>query len=337
MLAVVVLLAKDYSGLFLTFLILIFILWTFRPLYLAYQNFKKEIPKKKGKKKNQKQICQLLFIAYLFIFLSSILIFVLSVVFLGKLVHPLVLSFAFILSAIIIFLYHYFSKKEFKGPLWSFSKFFFLATFCLVFSVLFFAHYGLSEGINPEEKNVSFDVYVINNVLTDEKLTTALNDSSDLWSKYNVSIIYNSINKKEINLTSEEVSYLFNNGNSAEECTNYSAIINKIVDNSTELSIIFLDNNNSNHAGRGCLCNCSFALVSPEKLLFFDFTGWNVAHEIGHVLGLSDIQYYGRTRVNLMNDEFKRLLFFNSDFLDQSQINTILNKFNNENETTNSN
>jgi len=289
------------------------------------------------KKIEKKPLFAYLLLAYFFIFLGSILIFVLSVIFLDKLVHPLVLSFSFILSAIIIFLYHYFSKREFKGVLWSFSKFFFIATICLFLSVIFFANYTLSRGINSEQKKISFDVYIVNNALSDKEIATVLDYNSKLWSKYNISINYDLISKKKINLDSEEISYLFDKGNTKEECSNYSIVLNKILNNSNKLSIIFLDNNNSNYAGRGCLCNCSFALVSQEKLFFFDFTGWNTAHEIGHVFGLLDIQYYGRTRVNLMNDEFKRLLFFNSDFLSQSQIEDVLNMINNKNETRNIN
>lgn len=334
MLAVVIILAKRNSGVFLTFLILIFIAWAFRPLYLAFQNFKKELPKKKIKtKRNRKVILNLNFLIFFLIFISSILIFLLAVTFLEELVHPLVLALSFMLGAIIIFLYHYFTKKEFKGVLWSFSKFFFLSTIILFLSVLFFSNYGLIKGTNLEEKNVDFDVYVINNAITNEELNSSLDFNRALWNKYNVSINYKSIIKKEVNLTSEEVLYLFGKGSIEEECSNYTIILNKILDNSSQLNIIFLDNTGSGHAGRGSLCSYSFALVNPEKLWFFDFTGWNVAHEIGHVLGLLDIQYYERTKANLMNDEFKRLLFFNSDFLNQYQVDTVVNSIKNKNET----
>ena len=252
--------------------------------------------------------------------------------FLEELVHPLVLGFSFMLSAIIIFLYHYFTKKEFKGVLWSFSKFFFLSTVILIISVLFFSNYGLVKGENFEPKNVSFDVYIVNNAISDERLISSLDSNSAIWNKYNISMNY-SIIKKGINLTSEEVLYLFDKGGVEEDCLNYTRILNKVIDNSSKLSIIFLDNNSSGHAGRGSLCDHSFALVNPEKLWLFDFTGWNTAHEIGHVLGLLDIQYYGRTKVNLMNDEFKKLFLFNPDFLSQYQVDSIVNTIKDKNGT----
>jgi hypothetical protein len=192
----------------------------------------------------------------------------------------------------------------------------------------------LVKGVNLEERNLSFNVYVINNALTDDELNSTLDFNSDIWSNYNISMSYK-ITKKEINLTSEEVLYLFDKGGIEEDCPNYTKVLNKVIDNSSRLSIIFLDNNSSGHAGRGSLCDYSFALVNPEKLWLFDFTGWNTAHEIGHVLGLLDIQYYGRTKVNLMNDEFKRLFLFNPNFLSQYQVDTIVNTIKNKNETIN--
>jgi len=43
-------------------------------------------------------------------------------------------------------------------------------------------------------------------------------------------------------------------------------------------------------------------------------------------LGLSDAPYEIRFRKNLMNDETKKLLFFNSDFIDQAQLDNVVNK-----------
>ena len=52
------------------------------------------------------------------------------------------------------------------------------------------------------------------------------------------------------------------------------------------MSIIFLKNHISKKMGRGNLCGHSFAIFQQEKIYFLDLTGWNLAHEIGHVLGL---------------------------------------------------
>jgi hypothetical protein len=309
-------------------MIIIFMLWAFRPMYLTFKEFIEKFPKKKSKPQQKPNLAFfILWLCYFFIFIVSIFIFLESVIFLRALVNPLVLSFSIIASAVFIIVYHHFSKREFKGPLWSFSKFFFVATIILFFSVVFFSSYGLSKGINLEPQNVSFEVYVVNNALTNDHVLTALNYSRSLWSEYNLTTKYNSITYTEINFTSEEVLFLFNNGSNSEECIKYNDLIDKITnEHPANLSIIFLNNINSKHAGRGCLCNCSFALISPERFWIFDFTGWNVAHEIGHVLGLSDMPYEGRFRENLMNDETKKLLFYNSNFLDQTQLNNVVNK-----------
>jgi len=296
-------------------------------MYLVFKEFLEKFPKKKPKKQIPKNIAFFIyFLIYLFIFFSAILIFFFSVNFLEELVHPLVLAFSFMLSAIIIFLYHHFTKKKFEGPLWSFAKFFYLSTIILFLSVLFFSSYGLERGINPEPQSLDFNVYIINDALSMEEVNTALKDSQFVWDNYNISLDFVNIDNKEVKFSNEDVAFLFNNGSSQEDCLIYSELISKITKDTTNLSVIFLKNDGNKHAGRGCICNCSFALVSPEKWWKIDFTGWDVAHEIGHILGLTDIQYYGRVRKNLMNDETKKLLFIKSDFLDQDQIDIVLNK-----------
>jgi hypothetical protein len=325
--AVTVLLAERLSSWFLVFMILVFILWAFRPMYLVFKDFLEKFPKKNSNKKVSKNTAFFIyFLLYLFIFLSAILIFFYSVNFLEELVHPLVLAFSFMLSAIIIFLYHHFTKRKFEGPLRSFSKFFYLSTIILFLAVLFFSSYGLEKGINLEPQRLTLDVYIVNEALSINEANNALDYSQSIWKDYNISLNFNNLNNPKINLSDEEIAFLFNNGTGLEDCLTYTDIISRITDNSQNLSVIFLNNRGNKHAGRGCICNCSFALVSPEKWWVFDFTGWNVAHEIGHVLGLTDIQYYGRTRENLMNDETKKLLFIKSGFLDQNQIDRVINK-----------
>lgn len=325
--AVSIILADRIKGLSLFLIILLFIFWAFRPMYLAFKEFIEKFPRKKARNKEpNKRALFIYLICYLFIFIVSIFLFLESVIFLKALVHPLILSFALIAGAGVLIFYHHFTKREFKGPIWSFSKFFFLSTLFLFMSVIFFSSYGLTKGINLEMQSIDFEVYIVNNALSSSGVNSALNYSKAIWEGYNISIVTDSIQYKDVNLSSDEILFLFNNGSNQEECLRYSQIMRKIIENSTKLSMIFLNNLNSGHAGRGCLCNCTFALISPEKLWFFDFTGWNVAHEIGHVLGLSDAPYEVRFRKNLMNDETKRLLFFNSDFIDQSQLDNVVNK-----------
>lgn len=326
--AVAVIIAKTIKNLGLALIILVFVIWAFRPMYLAFKESIEKLPKKKSA--NPKIDLSIKFLFYFLLFILSILIFFGLVLYLGALIHPLVLTFSFMLSAIMIIGYHHFSKKKFEGPFWSFSKFFFISALVLSISILFFSSYGLSKGTNPEPRNVSVDVYVVNDAIDQTALSSALDYSNNIWKEYNVSIIVNSIAYKKINLTTEEVLFLYDKGNNEEECKNYSIIIQKIEDNSSNLSLIFLKGSNSTHAGRGCLCNCNFALVSPEKFAFIDFTGWNIAHEIGHMLGLIDVPCYGRVRQNLMNDETKRLFFMNSDFLDQSQVDSVINSIRNK-------
>jgi len=337
MLAVVTLLAKTYSRAFMTFLVIVFMLWAFRPLYLSFREFKIEMQKKKVKQKIKPKLMLFnTFLFYFLIFILSVIFFFIEVTYLGALVHPLVLTFSFMLSAFLIVGYHHIFKKEFKGPLWSFSKFFLITMITLFVSVLFFSSYGLSKGINPEPVKVNFDAYVINNALSKEELNDAINYSKNLWENYNISLNFNNIRYEEINLSKEEVMFLFSNGSKEEDCVNYKYILDKIINNSSNLSIIFLNNKGgTKESGRGSLCNRSFALVSPEKLNFIDFTGWNTAHEVGHVLGLTDIQFYARARQNLMNDETKKLFFYNSKFLDQSQIDIVIKTIKNKNENPN--
>jgi hypothetical protein len=335
--AVSIILAAKIKGFALFLIILVFILWSFRPMYLAFKEFIQKFPKKKPAKEKMKWLTFINILCYFLTFAISILIFLRSVIYLNALAHPLVLSFSFIASALIIIFYHHISKKVFSGPIWTFSKFFFLSTIVLIISVLFFSSFGLSEGHNDIPKNLSFNVYVLNDALTQGELHDTLSYSSNVWNKYNISLSYDSQEYKEVNLSAEETLYLFNNGSVGDECLRYTQIIKKVTGNSSELSLIFLKNINSSYAGRGCICNCTFALVSPEKLMFLDFTGWNTAHEIGHILGLSDTLYQIRFRKNLMNDETKRLLFFNSDFLDQTQVNTVIKSIESRNETTNKN
>lgn len=65
MLAVVTILAKSFSGIWLTFMIILFILWAFRPIYLALKDSLKDfkLPSKKSKplKINSKKVMSNIF------------------------------------------------------------------------------------------------------------------------------------------------------------------------------------------------------------------------------------------------------------------------------------
>ncbi|MEM4605947.1 MAG: hypothetical protein QW103_02850, partial [Candidatus Pacearchaeota archaeon] len=97
----------------------------------------------------------------------------------------------------------------------------------------------------------------------------------------------------------------------------YLPIINKITNNSPDKSIIYVKSKKS--GGRGSLCGHNFAIFNKEKILLRDLTGWNLAHEFGHVFGLEDKR--NQYQSNLMNDRYK--LFFYSSFLNQKQINVV--------------
>lgn len=205
--------------------------------------------------------------------------------------------------------------------------------FCILFLVIIsvgiialivlFSTCGLDKNIsNPISKNISFDVYVVNGVLSNEKALSYVNEGNLFWNTYNISIGSREINQINLTITKEEINFLYETSfPTKEECLRYTQLIN----NSKYLSIIFLDNNKSKNFGRGCLCNCTFILISPEKIFFWDFTGWDIAHEIGHVLGLIDTPFSNRTKQNLMNDEFKQRLGIISDYLSKSQLGVVLN------------
>jgi len=84
--AVIIILAKTNSGFFLILLIIVFILWAFRPLYLAFKNMKKEFPDRKIKERKGNNLKDLdfrkFFINYPFIsFILGIIILLLMTVY----------------------------------------------------------------------------------------------------------------------------------------------------------------------------------------------------------------------------------------------------------------
>ncbi len=180
------------------------------------------------------------------------------------------------------------------------------------------------KGGNNSSLGLNFEIYIINNLTTLTSIEKYFKESNNIWNKYNISISVKKIYNNNLNLSNQEKEFLyeaFSYNNSSESCSeDYMPLIGRITNNSNELKIIFIDRASSHIAGRGCLCNCSFVIVDIDKFLI-DFTGLNLAHEIGHLMGLEDISL---GRQNLMNHHIF-LKSFKSHFLNQEQINIIQN------------
>jgi hypothetical protein len=181
------------------------------------------------------------------------------------------------------------------------------------------------RGRNLEPLDVEFTFYIVNQEIDIISLERYIGEANEIWKKYNISILVKEIVNVQINLTDEERHMLYTNishMNAPEEnqriCEeDYLPLIKQITDNSPDMSIIFLGG--TRNKGRGSLCGHSFAIFDKEKYSFRDLTSWNLAHEIGHVLGL--IHPESRFKLNLMIDTHK--LFWKSGFLNQEQVNTV--------------
>ncbi|MEM3405855.1 MAG: hypothetical protein QW117_02710 [Candidatus Pacearchaeota archaeon] len=181
------------------------------------------------------------------------------------------------------------------------------------------------QGTNIEKLNVSFNFYIINNEINEEELVKYVSEVNKIWNNYNISILINNIYKVNLNITTEERKYLYTkiSGKNSEEdskiCNEfYIPLINKITNNSPDMSIIYIKGKSINF-GRGNLCGYKFVIFKKDKKCK-DFTAWNLAHEIGHVLGLTDKRE--DNKFNLMNDRCK---ISKPYFLNQEQVNkTIL-------------
>lgn len=200
-----------------------------------------------------------------------------------------ILGFIFILIVVFSFIYMYFitQPKEDKGK-----------------------NYNMYE--------LTFDVYVVNNLTSKLKVEEYFNESNSIWNEYNISTNIKSINNVNSNLSKEEMGFLFDylsNDKNDLECNKYISIIDKITNGTSNLSAIFIDNGVSKNRGRGYICNRSFVMVDIYKPFFIDVTGIDLAHEIGHFLGLFDIN----GNQDLMNHNLF-MKSFKSHFLNQDQI-----------------
>ena len=223
--------------------------------------------------------------------------------------------------------------------------FFTIFSITLIICLSFSLKSAEAKGINTEPLNISFNAYIINDEINEDALIDYIQKADKIWNNYNISILVKNISHVNINITDDERDFLFNadfkdNNESynKKQCKKYIPILKKITPNSNK-SIIFMDSSenppNPNAAGRGNICGNSLVIFREEKFLWKDFTGGNLAHEIGHILNLSDFKDTSKKH-NLMNRRSKTkhcyLIFpFKEYFLNQTQINnavkTIKEKF----------
>lgn len=221
------------------------------------------------------------------------------------------------------------NKRRFLKRFVLSALFWIILLLILSFSILYFGtKQNEKRGVNNYNSfELNFEVYVINNLTSNINVERYFKESDKIWNRYNLSTKIVTINNLEISLSEREKEFLFNamsskEDNSSEICDKeYMPLIKKITNNSNLLGAIFIDKASSDYAGRGCICNCKFVILDVDKYLFLDFTGLNLAHEIGHLIGLIDIN---NGRQNLMNHN---IIFqsFKSNFLNQTQINIIQN------------
>ncbi len=232
--------------------------------------------------------------------------------------NPFIFILSFLLLAIIIIVFYFFAKDKF-------AKRFLLK--CLIFPVFvvlmtigILAYFNITDGkgenLNPYE--VKFDLYILDNATSPTKFDNDLQTANKIWKKYNISLILEDSYFINTDLSDDDKSFLLNNNATEEDCLKYNETINSFSDNSTNLKVIILSSD-SKHKGRGCICGCNSVIVEPKKELLFDLTGWNLAHEFGHIFGLSDL----RNRWNLMCDEFK---IMKPKFLNKEQFNSVSQK-----------
>lgn len=292
--------------------------------FLKYpEDFSKNIRLKKIDKKLAYKYIKFVIVVVLLSFISYCL-------YEFQLLHSLFVILSIIVSSGILFIL-YMVQKDPKDNLDNISLFIFLIALILVISTVYVSIPDKVRGSNKEPLNVSFDFYIVNEEISKDKLLEYVEGANKIWNNYNISIVVRSVNHVNINLTDKEREFLYEgiSGDDSKKekekiCNeSYMPMINNITKNESEMSIIFIEGEGS--SGRGHLCGYKFAVFDQEKCWLRDLTDWNLAHEIGHVLGLSHPKNH--YKVNLMTDNHK--LFWRSSFLKQEQINSVKNKIKN--------
>jgi len=232
--------------------------------------------------------------------------------------NPFIFILSFLLLTIIILVFYFFVKDKFAKRF--LLKCLIFPIFVILMMIFFLAYFNISGGRaeNLTHYEVKFDLYILDNATSLAKFSEDLQIANKIWARYNISLILEDLYFIDTNLSDDDKSFLLNNNATEEDCTKYNDTINSFSENSTKLKAIILSSD-SKHKGRGCICGCNSVIVEPKKELLFDLTGWNLAHEFGHIFGLSDL----RNRWNLMCDEFKIL---RPNFLNKEQFNSVSQK-----------
>jgi len=231
--------------------------------------------------------------------------------------NPFMFILSFLILSIILLLFRFFVKDKF-------AKKFLLK--CLIFPAIFIlimiivlAYFNISDGKgeNANSQSLEFDLYIINNSTTLEKFNHDLIKANKIWNKYDINLEMNKFYFIDSLNETQTLFLLDVNATDEEECAKYRDIIS--FSNKSDMRVLVLDSD-SKHKGRGCICGCDSVILEPKKELFRDLTGWNLAHEFGHIFGLVDL----RNRYNLMCDEFKLI---QPKFINQEQMDSVINKF----------
>ena len=232
--------------------------------------------------------------------------------------NPFIFILSFLLLAIIILVFYFFVKDKFAKRF--LLKCLIFPVFVVLMTICILAYFNISDGKteNLTHYEVKFDLYVLDNATPPAKFDKDLQTANKIWAKYNLSLVLEKSYFIDTLLGDDDKSFLLNNNATEEDCVKYNEIVNSFSKNSTKLKVIVLSSD-SKHKGRGCICGCNSVILEPKKELLFDLTGWNLAHEFGHIFGLNDL----RNRWDLMCDEFK---IMRPKFLNKEQFNSVSQK-----------